>query len=146
MADFLGYLSQFVTDANLVVPLHDPAQGVYVEGIMLPSIAYRTNLTPLASGAIHDADGNQRSKFDVATIDHVMVIKKSNLATLADFYNAKLLAAAKVGGVALLVDVKNELVTGWYEAHGALPLLDAPRSLLVSLAAVEATLKVDGGL
>lgn len=98
MADFLGYLSQFVTDANLVVPLHDPAQGVYVEGIMLPSIAYRTNLTPLASGAIHDADGNQRSKFDVATIDHVMVIKKSNLATLADFYNAKLLAAAGYAG------------------------------------------------
>ena len=98
MADFLGYLSQFVTDVNLVVPLHDPAQGVYVEGIMLPSIAYRTNLTPLASGAIHDADGNQRSKFDVATIDHVMVIKKSNLATLADFYNAKLLAAAGYAG------------------------------------------------
>ena len=98
MADFLGYLSQFVTDANLVVPLHDPAQGVYVEGIMLPSIAYRTNLTPLASGAIHDADGNQRSKFDVATIDHVMVIKKSNLATLADFYNTKLLAAAGYAG------------------------------------------------
>ena len=97
MADFLGYLSQFVTDANLVVPLHDPAQGVYVEGIMLPSIAYRTNLTPLASGAIHDADGNQRSKFDVATIDHVMVIKKSNLAILADFYNAlaKLLTASR---------------------------------------------------
>ena len=98
MADFLGYLSQFVTDTNLVVPLHDPSQGVYVEGIMLPSIAYRTNLTPLASGAIHDADGNQRSKFDVATIDHVMVIKKSNLATLADFYNTKLLAAAGYAG------------------------------------------------
>ena len=98
MADFLGYLSQFVTDTNLVVPLHDPNQGVYVEGIMLPSIAYRTNLTPLASGAIHDADGNQRSKFDVATIDHVMVVKKSNLATLADFYTVKLLTAAGYAG------------------------------------------------
>lgn len=37
-----------------------------------------------------------------------------------------LLAAAKVGGVALLIDAKNERVAAWYEAYGALPLLDAP--------------------
>jgi hypothetical protein len=83
--------------------------------------------------------------------EHFALSERDSLRVLAAVENppvpnAKLLAAAKVGGVALLVDVKNELVTGWYEAHGALPLLDAPRSLLVSLAAVEATLKVDGGL
>jgi ribosomal protein S18 acetylase RimI-like enzyme len=36
-----------------------------------------------------------------------------------------LLAAAEVGGVALLIDAKNERVAGWYEAYRALPLLDA---------------------
>lgn len=98
MAEFLGYLSQFITDTNVILPLHDPAQGVYVEGILLPSVSYRTNLTPLASGAVHDADGNQRSKFDVATVDHVMVIKKSNVATLADFMATKVYAAAGYAG------------------------------------------------
>ena len=98
MADFLGYLSQFTTDTNVILPLHDPAQGVYVEGLLLPSISYRTLLTPLASGVIHDADGNQRSKFDVATVDHTMVINKSNLATIADFMATKVYAAAGYAG------------------------------------------------
>jgi GNAT superfamily N-acetyltransferase len=52
-----------------------------------------------------------------------------------------LLAAADVGGVALLIDAKNERVAGWYEAYGALPLPDAPRSLLLPLATVEAALR-----
>ena len=57
-----------------------------------------------------------------------------------------LLAAAEVGGVALLIDAKNERVAGWYEAYGALPLLDAPRSLLLPLATIEAALKAAGRL
>ena len=57
-----------------------------------------------------------------------------------------LLAAAEVGGVALLIDAKNEGVADWYEAYGALPLLDAPRSLVLPLATVEETLKVAGHL
>lgn len=55
-----------------------------------------------------------------------------------------LLAAAEVGGVALLIDATNEWVVGWYQAYGALPLLDAPQSLLLPLAAVEAALKAAG--
>jgi GNAT superfamily N-acetyltransferase len=55
-----------------------------------------------------------------------------------------LLAAAEVGGVALLIDAKNKLVAGWYEAYGALPLLDAPQSLLLPLATVEAALRAAG--
>ena len=57
-----------------------------------------------------------------------------------------LLAAAEVGGVALLIDAKNERVAGWYEAYGALPLLDAPRLLLLPLATVEAALIAAGRL
>ena len=55
-----------------------------------------------------------------------------------------LMAAAEVGGVALLIDAKNERVASWYEAYGALPLLDAPRSLLLPLATVKVALKAVG--
>jgi GNAT superfamily N-acetyltransferase len=46
-------------------------------------------------------------------------------------------AAVEVGGVALLIDAKNDGVAGWYRAYGALELLDAP---LMPLATVEAAL------
>ncbi len=49
--------------------------------------------------------------------------------------------AAEVGGVALLIDAKNERVASWYETFGAVRLLDAPLSLLLPLATVEAALK-----
>lgn len=52
-----------------------------------------------------------------------------------------LLAAAEVGGVALLIDAKNERAAAWYASCGALPLLDAPRSLVLSLATIEAALR-----
>lgn len=55
-----------------------------------------------------------------------------------------LLAAAEVGGVALLIDAKNERVAGWYAAYGALPLLDAPQSLVLPLTTIEAVLKAAG--
>ena len=52
-----------------------------------------------------------------------------------------LLASAEVGGVAMLIDAKNARVAAWYASYGALPLLDAPLSLLLPLATVEAALK-----
>lgn len=39
--------------------------------------------------------------------------------------------ASEVGGVALLIDAKNERVAQWYVEHGALTLLDAPLSLMM---------------
>ncbi len=57
-----------------------------------------------------------------------------------------ILAAAEVGGVALLIDAKNDHAAGWYMAYGALPLLDAPRSLMLPLANVEAALRSAGRL
>ncbi len=53
-------------------------------------------------------------------------------------------AAAEIGGVVLVIDAKNERVAGWYESHGALPLLDAPLSLLLPLATIEAALRKAG--
>jgi GNAT superfamily N-acetyltransferase len=39
--------------------------------------------------------------------------------------------ATEVGGVALLIDAKNEHVAQWYASYGAVPLLDAPLSLVL---------------
>ena len=53
-------------------------------------------------------------------------------------------AAAEVGGVALLIDAKNEGVAGWYAGYGAMPLADAPLSLLMPLATIQTALKSAG--
>ena len=55
-----------------------------------------------------------------------------------------LLASAEVGGVALLIDAKNERAAPWYAAYGAVSLLDAPLSLLLPLTTIEAALQTDG--
>ncbi len=51
-----------------------------------------------------------------------------------------LLAAAEVGGVVLVIDAKNERVAGWYASFGAVPMRDAPLSLLLPLVTIEAAL------
>lgn len=50
-------------------------------------------------------------------------------------------AAAEVGGVVLLIDAKNERAAAWYAGFGAIPLQDAPQSLVLALATVEAALR-----
>jgi len=55
-----------------------------------------------------------------------------------------LLAATEVGGVVLVIDAKNERAAGWYASYGAVPLLDAPLTLLLLLATIEAALKKSG--
>jgi GNAT superfamily N-acetyltransferase len=55
-----------------------------------------------------------------------------------------LLASAEVGGVALLIDAKDGAVARWYASYGAVPLADAPLTLLLPLATVETALKVAG--
>lgn len=50
-------------------------------------------------------------------------------------------AAAEVGGVALLIDAKNERVATWYASYGALPLVDSPLTLLLPLATIEVALE-----
>ncbi|MFZ0319910.1 MAG: hypothetical protein WAL56_12360 [Candidatus Sulfotelmatobacter sp.] len=46
------------------------------------------------------------------------------------------LAAAEVGGVVLVIDAKHEWVARWYASYGAVPLLDAPFTLMLPLATV----------
>ncbi len=55
-----------------------------------------------------------------------------------------LLVSAEVGGVVLVIDAKNDRVAGWYASYGAVPLPDAPRTLLLPLATIEAALQAAG--
>ena len=55
-----------------------------------------------------------------------------------------LAASAEVGGVVLVIDAKNERAAGWYSSYGAVPLLDAPLSLLLPLAVIDAALRKAG--
>ena len=55
-------------------------------------------------------------------------------------------AAQEVGGVALLIDAKNESVASWYASYGALRLLDTPLSLLLPLATIKTALESAGRL
>ncbi|OWO81373.1 GNAT family N-acetyltransferase [Photorhabdus luminescens] len=57
-----------------------------------------------------------------------------------------LLVAAQAGGIALLIDAKNERVAHWYAEYGALPLLDAPLSLLLPFKTIHAALMIAGKL
>lgn len=55
-----------------------------------------------------------------------------------------LLVSAEVGGVVLVIDAKNKRAADWYASYGAVPLLDAPLSLLLLLATIETALKKVG--
>jgi len=55
-----------------------------------------------------------------------------------------LLVSAQVGGVALLIDAKGERAANWYASYGALPLLDAPLSLLLPFKTIHAALTAAG--
>lgn len=57
-----------------------------------------------------------------------------------------LLVSAEAGGVALLIDAKTERIANWYASYGAIPLLDAPLSLLLSFKTIHAALKIAGKL
>lgn len=48
--------------------------------------------------------------------------------------------AAQVGGVALLIDAKNEQIAQWYAGYGAVPLLDDSLSLLLPLKTIHQAL------
>lgn len=50
-------------------------------------------------------------------------------------------ASQEVGGVAVLIDAKNEAVASWYAGYGALPLLDTPLTLLLPLATIKTALE-----
>ena len=57
-----------------------------------------------------------------------------------------LLASSEVGGVALLIDAKNEDIARWYAGYGAVPLLDQQLCLLLPFKTVYQALVAAGKL
>jgi GNAT superfamily N-acetyltransferase len=55
-------------------------------------------------------------------------------------------AASEVGGVALVIDAKNERVARWYAGYGAVPMASAPLTLMLPLTTMEAARKKAGKL
>jgi GNAT superfamily N-acetyltransferase len=55
-----------------------------------------------------------------------------------------LAASEEVGGVVLVIDAKNDQAARWYASYDSVPLLDAPLSLVLPLATIEAALKKAG--
>lgn len=57
-----------------------------------------------------------------------------------------LLVAIQAGGVALLIDAKNEQIAKWYASFGAIPLLDNSLTLLLPFKTIHAALITSGKL
>ncbi|WP_390894141.1 MULTISPECIES: hypothetical protein [Photorhabdus] len=68
------------------------------------------------------------------------------MGSLAVFYGGEQSLAAQAGGIALLIDAKNERVANWYAGYSAVPLLDAPLSLLLPFKTIHAALMIAGKL
>jgi GNAT superfamily N-acetyltransferase len=57
-----------------------------------------------------------------------------------------LMAAAVVGGTVLIIDAKNDRAAAWYVSYGAMPVVDAERTLVLPLTTIESLLKEVGKL
>jgi GNAT superfamily N-acetyltransferase len=53
-------------------------------------------------------------------------------------------ASAEMGGTALMIDAKDERAAAWYQLYGAVPLHDAPLSLLLPYDLLTAALEAAG--
>jgi GNAT superfamily N-acetyltransferase len=57
-----------------------------------------------------------------------------------------LTVATLVGGTILVIDAKSDRAATWYASYGAIPLLDAPRTLVLPLATIASALRDLGKL
>jgi GNAT superfamily N-acetyltransferase len=75
-------------------------------------------------------------------VDHSVQGRGLGGALLLRAADRCLRVAGEVGGVALLIDAKNEAAAQWYQGFGAVALLDAPLSLVLPLSvAAEALMR-----
>jgi GNAT superfamily N-acetyltransferase len=73
-------------------------------------------------------------RFGRLAVDKTVHSRGLGVALLLRATDRCLRVAEDVGGVALLIDAKNDRAARWYESHGALVLADAPLSLVLPLA------------
>jgi GNAT superfamily N-acetyltransferase len=106
------------------------------------SVEYsRTPETIRRGLARHDVPGFRLARL---AVDRRLQGQKLGGALLLAAGRRCMRASAEVGGVVLVIDARNERVAGWYASYGAVPLLDAPLSLLLPLKTIETALKTTG--
>ena len=104
------------------------------------SIEYARTPTVIRRGlSRHDVPA-----FRLARLAVDLTVQGQGLGGLLSAGKRCLLASAEVGGIAMLIDAKDERAAAWYASYGALPLLDAPLSLLLPLATIKAAVGLAG--
>jgi GNAT superfamily N-acetyltransferase len=151
-ADLNLYLKRFARQNHesggakcfVAVPVHAPAQVLGFYTLSPASLEYAR--TPALA-----KKGLGRYDVPVFRLGRLVVDRSAQGRGLG---GALLLRAAErclrvardVGGVALLIDAKNDRAAHWYESYGALCLADAPLSLVLPLAvAADAIQRGAGG-
>lgn len=126
----------------VAVPDDDPTQILCFYSLSPASVTVTRVPDPVKRGlARHDLPVFRLGRL---AVDRMMQGKGLGGQLLLASGRRCLRAAQEVGGVALLIDAKNDRVAGWYASYGALPLLDAPLSLLLSLATIQHALDAVG--
>ncbi len=139
-ADLNGYLRRFARQNHdsggakcfVATPVDEPTRVLGFYTLSPGSLAYAR--TPAVA-----AKGLGRYEVPVFRLGRLAVDKTRQGQGLG---GALLLRAAtrcirvarEVGGVALLIDAKSERAALWYRSYGAVPLDDAPLSLVLPLA------------
>lgn len=122
----------------------DPAKILGFYSVAPTSLGYERMPETMRRGlARHDVPG-----FRLARIATLKTLQGRGLGgqLLLAAGRRCLRAATEAGGVILLIDAKNERAAGWYADYGAVPLKDAPRSLVLPLATIETALHGCGKL
>lgn len=116
----------------VAVPIADPARVLGYYTLSPASLAYdRVPATVTRRLARHDVPVFRLGRL---AVDRSMQgVGLGGQLLLAAGARA-LAVAAQAGGVALTIDAKDERVARWYAAFGALPLLDAPHTLVLPFA------------
>jgi len=146
--DFLQHYARQSHDqggAKTFLAIDDGTKGVLGFYSLAPaSIAYhRTPEIARRGLARHEVPGFRLARI---AIDHPLQGRGLGGQLLLAAGRRCLLAAAIVGGTVLVIDAKNDRAAAWYASYGAIPLLDAERTLVLPLATIESSLKEAGKL
>ena len=120
----------------------DPKKILGFYSLAPAELAHERLPSPLAKGlARHGVPG-----FRLARIATHLALQGQGLGgvLLAAAARRCLRVSADVGGVILIIDAKNERAAKWYAGYGAMPLKDAPRTLVMPLATFAADLNAAG--
>jgi GNAT superfamily N-acetyltransferase len=126
----------------LAVDNRDPAKILGYYSIAPAALSYKRLPEEMRRGlARHDVPG-----YRLARIATHIALQGQGLGgqLLAAAARRCILAATQVGGAVLIIDAKSDRAAKWYVDYGAAPLLDAPHTLVMSLATFASALQAAG--